>query len=59
MRFGRDDYLIKISHGYMESDRIIITDGLVKDFEKKIERHKREAIIEIEFLEGLWKLVLV
>lgn len=53
MKFGKEDHLIKMSHGYIENDRIVITDGPMKDYEgtiKKIDRHKRKAIIEIEFL---------
>lgn len=52
-KFGKDDHLIKISHGYIENEKIIITDGPMKDYEgtiKKIDRHKRKAIIEVEFL---------
>lgn len=53
MKFGKKDHLIKISYGYIENNRIVITDGPMKDYEgtiKKIDRHKRKAIIEIEFL---------
>lgn len=52
MRFGKGEHLIKISHGYIENDKIVITDGPMKDYEgtiKKIDRHKRKAIIEVEF----------
>lgn len=52
MRFGKEDHLIKISHGYIENDKIVITDGPMKDYEgtiKRIDRHKRKAIIEVEF----------
>lgn len=52
MKFGKEDHLIKMSHGYMENDKIVITDGPMKDYEgtiKKIDRHKRKAIIEVEF----------
>ena len=52
MRFGKKEHLIKMSYGYIENDKIIITDGPMKDYEgivKKIDRHKRKAIIEVEF----------
>lgn len=52
MRFGKEDHLIKMSQGYIENDRIIIIDGPMKDYEgtiKKINRHKRNAVIEVEF----------
>jgi transcriptional antiterminator NusG len=51
-KFGKDDHLIKLSQGHMENDWIVITDGPMKDFEgtiKKIDRHKRSAVIEVEF----------
>lgn len=54
MRFGKKDHLIKMSYGYIENDKIMITDGPMKDYEgtiKKIDRHKRKAIIEVEFFE--------
>lgn len=44
--------IIKMSHGYIENDRIVITDRPMKDYEgtiKKINRHKRKSIIEVEF----------
>lgn len=53
MKFGKKDHIIKMSYGYIEKDKIIITDGPMKNYEgtiKKIDRHKRKAIIEIEFL---------
>jgi transcriptional antiterminator NusG len=52
MRFGKEDHLIKMSYGYIENDKIVITDGPMKDYEgtvKRIDRHKRKAVIEIEF----------
>ncbi|QXE19764.1 transcription antiterminator [Clostridium sp. 001] len=52
MRFGKKDHFIKMSYGYIENDRIVITDGPMKDYEgiiKRIDRHKRKAVIEIEF----------
>ena len=52
MEFGKKEHLIKMSYGYIENDKIIITDGPMKDYEgtvKKIDRHKRKAIIEVEF----------
>ncbi|OAA86962.1 antiterminator LoaP [Clostridium ljungdahlii] len=52
MRFGKEDHLVKISYGYIENDKIVITDGPMKGYEgtiKKIDRHKRKAIIQVEF----------
>ena len=41
-----------MSYGYIENDKIIINDGPMKNYEgiiKKIDRHKRKAVIEVEF----------
>ncbi|OAA86933.1 antiterminator LoaP [Clostridium ljungdahlii] len=51
-RFGKKEHFIKMSYGYIENDKTIITDGPMKDYEgtiKRIDRHKRKAVIEIEF----------
>lgn len=52
MRFGKEDHLVKMSYGYIKDDKVVITDGPMKDYKgsiKKIDRHKRKAVIEIEF----------
>jgi transcriptional antiterminator NusG len=52
MQFGKAEHLIKMSQGYIENKRVIITDGPMKDYDgtiKKIDRHKRRAVIEVEF----------
>lgn len=52
MRFGKEEHLIKMSQGYIENDKIVITEGSMKDFEgtvKRIDRHKRKVVIEVEF----------
>ncbi|WP_279230934.1 hypothetical protein [Clostridium tyrobutyricum] len=33
MKFGKKEHLIKMSYGYIENDKIIITDGPMKDYE--------------------------
>ena len=33
MEFGKKEHIIKMSYGYIENDKIIITDGPMKDFE--------------------------
>jgi transcriptional antiterminator NusG len=51
-KFGKEEHLIKMSQGYMENEWIVISEGPMKDFEgtiKKIDRHKRSAVIEVEF----------
>lgn len=50
--FGKEDHLVKMSYGYMENDKIIITDGPMKNYEgtvKRIDRHKRKAVLEMNF----------
>lgn len=48
-----DDYIIGSSEGYIENSNIIITDGPLKWLKgtiKKIDRHKRTAIVEMTFM---------
>jgi len=55
------NYCIKGSVGFIESDRIRIIEGALMGIEsiiKKINRHKREAIIEIEFMGGLRQITV-
>ena len=45
------DHIIEVSLGYIENDKIIITEGPLQNytgFIKKIDRHKCTAIIEVE-----------
>lgn len=47
------DHVIKASLGYIKGDTLIVTDGPLKGHEGqvvKIDRHKRIAILEAEFL---------
>lgn len=53
LKLYNDDYCIESSSGIMVGDRIIVTDGPLIGCEskiKKLNRHKREAWIEIEFM---------
>ena len=48
-----DDFFIESSCGFIEGDRVYIIEGPLKGFEsiiRKIDRHKRIASIEIEFM---------
>ena len=43
--------MINVSTGIIEGDRVIVTQGPLKDNEyriKKIDRHKRKALLEID-----------
>ena len=51
-----NDYCIESSCGFIEGDRVYIIEGPLKGFEsiiRKIDRHKRTALIEIEFMGDL------
>lgn len=51
-RFGKKKHIVEMSVGYIEGDEVIITDGPMVDWAgkvKKIDRHKKLAILEIEF----------
>ena len=50
--FGKEDHVVRMSEGFIENENIIITTGPMKDWTgpiKKINRHKREAVIEVPF----------
>lgn len=56
-----DDHCIESSSGIIEGDRIHIIEGPISGREsivKKVNRHKRQAWIEIEFL-GSMRLISV
>ncbi len=51
--FGKDDHIVNMSIGYIEGDKIFVSGGPLKNKEgiiKKVDRHKRLAFIEVEFL---------
>lgn len=51
--FAKENHKIDMSYGFIVNDKIIIESGPLKGKEgliKKIDRHKRKAIIEMKFL---------
>ena len=51
-RLGGDNHIVEMSLGYKEGDKVVITKGPLIGYEtliKKIDRHKRKAILEVEF----------
>lgn len=51
-RFGKEEHLVDMSIGYIEGDVIKVTNGPLMGQEgliRKIDRHKRIAMIEVEF----------
>lgn len=51
-QFGREEHVVEMSIGYIEGDEVIITTGPMADWHgkvKKIDRHKKIAVLEIEF----------
>lgn len=54
-----DDYNISLSKGFIVGENITITEGPLKGSEgmiKKIDRHKREAFIEMPFLSNFTRI---
>ncbi len=48
--------VVEMSTGYIEGDQLVIMDGPMKDYQgkvKKIDRHKRIAVLEVEFFSGV------
>ncbi len=61
LRLCNNDHCIEASYGIIEGDKIHIFDGPLKGMEsivKKVNRHKREALIELEIM-GDVRLVTV
>lgn len=59
LKFCDDDYIVGESIGIIEGDRIYINSGPLKGIEsviKKIDRHKRRAQIEMEFMGDVRKV---
>lgn len=51
-QFGRKEHIVEMSVGYIEGDKVIITSGPMMNWDgsvKKIDRHKKIAVLEIEF----------
>lgn len=54
LHFGKEEHVVEMSYGYMEGEKVTITEGPMKDFDGKIikiDRHKRTAVIEVEFFD--------
>lgn len=54
--FCDDEFIVEDSIGFIEGDKIFVTSGPLKGREsviKKIDRHKRRAEIELEFMGDL------
>lgn len=52
-RYTGEDRILKMSEGYLVGSELVVTDGPLKDYQgkvMKIDRHKRTAVLELEFL---------
>lgn len=61
LRLSNDDHCIESSSGFIVGNDVYINNGPLKGYEsiiKKIDRHKRQAIIELEFMGELRSIVL-
>ena len=48
-----EERILKMSEGYLVGSELVVTDGHLKDYQgkvMKIDRHKRTAVLELEFL---------
>ena len=51
-KYTNDEHVMEMSMGFLEGDKLVITEGALKDYEGKvvhIDRHKRLATLEMEF----------
>jgi len=61
LRLSNENHCVESSSGFIAGNKIYINDGPLKGFEsiiKKIDRHKRQAIIELEFMGELRPITL-
>ena len=61
LKLYNDAYCVEMSQGFIEGDRIIITEGSLIGLEsyiKKINRHKMEALIELELMGDIRELTV-
>jgi transcriptional antiterminator NusG len=52
MQFGEENHVVEMSVGYIEGDQVVITSGPMMNWDgkvKKIDRHKRLAVLQVEF----------
>ena len=55
------DYKVQLSLGYIEGDRVVITEGPMMGLEgliKKINRHKKYAVLETEFFDNITEITV-
>lgn len=55
------DYNVQLSLGYIEGDRVVITEGPMMGLEgliKKINRHKKYAVLETEFFDNITEITV-
>lgn len=51
-KYTNENRVLEMSYGFLEGDRLVVTDGPLKDYQGKIvriDRHKRLATLEMEF----------
>lgn len=51
-KYTNEDKVLEISQGFLVGDRLVVTEGPLKDYQGKIvhiDRHKRLATLEMEF----------
>lgn len=51
-KYTNENRVLEMSCGFLEGDRLVVTDGPLKDYQGKIvriDRHKRLAMLEMEF----------
>lgn len=52
-KYTDEERILKMSEGYLVGSELVVTDGPLKDYQgkvMKIDRHKRTAVLELEFL---------
>lgn len=60
-KYTNENKVLEMSCGFLEGDRLVVTDGPLKDYQGKIvriDRHKRVAMLEIEFFSRIVRMTV-
>ena len=60
-RLGGEEHVAEYSEGYLEGDRLIVTEGAMQGYEgkvKRLDRHRRLVTIEVPLLGRLVEIQL-
>lgn len=60
-KYTNENRVLEMSCGFLEGDRLVVTEGPLKDYQGKIvkiDRHKRVAVLEMEFFGRITRMTV-